>query len=59
MRVTSRRANDFNANGAEDVITLEGGRLTVYGYRHAGEGKSPLTNDVSYRKNKVANNTHY
>lgn len=48
---------DFTGNGAEEVITLKGGSLRVYGYREAPEGEA--LRDADYLKNNVANHTHY
>lgn len=50
---------DFVGNGAEDVITLEGEQLRVYGYRDVVAGRAPLTADAEYLKRAVANHTHY
>jgi hypothetical protein len=49
---------DFMGNGAEQVITLQRGKLGVYGSRQAAKGKD-LKLDTSYLKNKVVNHTHY
>lgn len=49
---------DFTGDGAEEVITLQGSTLRVYGYKHAdpdGEAKR----SVDYLKDSVANHTHY
>lgn len=48
---------DFTGNGAEEVITLEGGSLRVYGYREAPDGEA--LRSAGYLKNRVANHTHY
>jgi outer membrane protein assembly factor BamB len=50
---------DFVGNGVDDVITLEGPLLRVYGHATAHTRRSPLTSDTEYVKTKVANHTHY
>jgi hypothetical protein len=49
---------DFTGNGAEEVITLQGETLRVYGYRHADPEGQPRR-DPHYLKDRVANHTHY
>lgn len=48
---------DFTGNGAEEVITLQGNSLRVYGYREAPENEA--LRNADYLKNDVANHTHY
>lgn len=50
---------DFTGSGAEEVITLEYGKLRVYGSREARELSPRQTKDAEYLKNRVSNHTHY
>jgi hypothetical protein len=47
---------DFEHNGADQAITLDGGTLRVYGY--ANVVPHPFTPDAEYRR-IIANHTHY
>jgi hypothetical protein len=47
---------DFDHTGAEQVITLDGGMLRVYG--NANVVPKAVTRDAEYRK-IIANHTHY
>jgi hypothetical protein len=49
---------DFIGDGAEEVITLDGDRLGVYGYRHADHDRAPTRKGPDYMR-RVANHTHY
>ncbi|MEX2601894.1 MAG: hypothetical protein WD355_09615 [Balneolaceae bacterium] len=49
---------DFTGTGAEEVITLSGGRLQVFGYRSAVESEDKKL-DPHYLQHHVANHTHY
>ena len=48
---------DFLGNGAEQVITEDRTVLRVYGYRHV-KAKA-VKRDSEYRRNSIANHTHY
>jgi hypothetical protein len=50
---------DFIGDGAEEVITLDGGQLKIYGYRHANHERHATKQDPEYLKARVANHTHY
>jgi hypothetical protein len=47
---------DFDSTGADQVITLEGGTLRVYG--NANVVPHPVKRDAEYRR-IIANHTHY
>lgn len=49
---------DFMGRGAEEAITIEGGKLRVYGYKRLNKGSTPVRNAL-YLKNRVANHSHY
>lgn len=49
---------DFMGRGAEEVITIEGGKLRVYGYKDLLPG-TRAPRGASYLKNRVANHSHY
>lgn len=49
---------DFTGNGAEEVITLDGRTLRVFGARNAQPDKDKKE-DLDYLKHKVVNHTHY
>ena len=48
---------DFMGNGAEQVITWDRSTLRVYGYRNAPPRK--VERDSEYKRNSIANHTHY
>jgi hypothetical protein len=48
---------DFLGNGAEQVITCDRTVLRVYGYR--GVKPKQVTRDSEYKRNSIANHTHY
>ena len=48
---------DFLGNGAEQVITENRGVLRVYGYKDVKP--RAVTRDSEYRRNSIANHTHY
>jgi hypothetical protein len=48
---------DFLGNGAEQVITNDRTVLRVYGYRHVKP--KAVKRDSEYRRNSIANHTHY
>jgi hypothetical protein len=48
---------DFLGNGAEQVITQDRTVLRVYGYRHVKP--KVVKRDSEYRRNSIANHTHY
>lgn len=48
---------DFLGNGAEQVITEDRGVLRVYGYRDVKPRK--VVRDSEYKRNSIANHTHY
>ena len=50
---------DFLGDRAEEVITLEGGKLRVYGWRGAHHAAKPVARDPEYLRNTVVNHTHY
>lgn len=58
-------AFDFTGSGAEDVITLDNGRLRVYGSRSivrkpdSSEAGRTAKRNTDYMYRKVANHTHY
>ena len=48
---------DFLGNGAEQVVTWDRGVLRVYGY--TGVRAKAVMRDSEYKRNSVANHTHY
>ncbi|ALW85289.1 hypothetical protein AUC43_09390 [Hymenobacter sedentarius] len=50
---------DFTGRGAEEVITLSQGRLSVYGSRRAIHGGKDSKKNLEYLRNSVVNHTHY
>lgn len=50
---------DFTGDGAEEVITLQGGRLRVYGSKSALRDPNLAKRDVEYMYRLVVNHTHY
>jgi hypothetical protein len=50
---------DFDAGGGEEVITLAGGVLRVWGYANAPKGGADRKKDLNYLKRAVVNHTHY
>ena len=48
---------DFLGNGAEQVITFDRTTLRVYGYR--GVKPKSVIRDAEYKRNSIANHTHY
>jgi hypothetical protein len=48
---------DFLGNGAEQAITCDRTVLRVYGYR--GVKPKQVTRDSMYKRNSIANHTHY
>lgn len=50
---------DFVGDGAEEVITLDRGRVRVYGFAGADANGPRVTRDLEYLRNRVANHTHY
>ncbi|HEX6924904.1 MAG TPA: hypothetical protein VF167_05720 [Longimicrobiaceae bacterium] len=50
---------DFLGNGAEEVITLERGKLRVYGYVGANPEGPRVPRDSEYLRYRIANHTHY
>jgi hypothetical protein len=48
---------DFLGNGAEQVITFDRNVLRVYGYRDV-QAKT-VKRDSEYKRNSIANHTHY
>jgi hypothetical protein len=50
---------DFTGQGAEEVITLNQGRLSVFGSRSATHSGKDAKKDVEYLRNSVVNHTHY
>ncbi len=50
---------DFTGDGAEEVITLQGGRLRVYGSKSALRDPNSAKRDVEYMYRLVVNHTHY
>jgi hypothetical protein len=50
---------DFSGQGAEEVITLSGGKLAVYGSASAQHNGKDRKRDPLYLKSKVVNHTHY
>ena len=50
---------DFTGRGAEEVITLSSGRLSVYGSRSATHSGRDAKKEVEYLRNSVVNHTHY
>ena len=48
---------DFLGNGAEQVITFDRTTLRVYGYR--GVKPKSVIRDAEYKRNAIANHTHY
>ena len=49
---------DFTGSGADEVITLGGGWLRVYGSPHA-EPAGPPDQDPGTLRHRVTNHTHY
>lgn len=49
---------DFTGNGAEEVITLDGRTLRVFGYKNPQVSQDKKS-DLGYLKHKVVNHTHY
>ncbi|MBH8567373.1 hypothetical protein KB206_00640 [Microvirga sp. STS02] len=50
---------DFTGQGAEEVITLSQGRLSVFGSRSATHSGKDSKKDLEYLRNSVVNHTHY
>lgn len=50
---------DFMGKGAEEVITLSGGSMKVWGSKKAVYTNKDRKKDVMYLKNTVVNHTHY
>jgi hypothetical protein len=50
---------DFLGQGAEEVITLAPGRLSVYGSRTAKHSGQDQKKNLEYLRNSVVNHTHY
>jgi hypothetical protein len=50
---------DFLGDRAEEVITLEGETLRVYGYSGADPEGPRAERDPDYLRHRVANHTHY
>lgn len=50
---------DFTGDGAEEVITFQGGRLRVYGSKSALRDPKSAKRDVEYMYRSVVNHTHY
>lgn len=50
---------DFEGRGAEEVITLSGGVMRVWGSRSARYSGRDLKANLDYRKRAVVNHTHY
>ena len=50
---------DFTGQGAEEVITLSNGRLSIFGSRSASHSGKDSKKDVEYLRNSVVNHTHY
>lgn len=50
---------DFLGDAAEEVITLEGEVLRVYGYRGADTAAPRVERSLDYLRHRVANHTHY
>ncbi len=50
---------DFMEGMAEEVITLEDGKLRVYGSKKASAEEKVRHKTPEYLKNKIANHTHY
>lgn len=50
---------DFMGDGAEEVITLERGKLRVYGYSGANAAAPGSAHTPAYLRNVVTNHTHY
>ena len=48
---------DFERNGAAQVITLDGTKLRVWGYKYAKQGKP--NDDPDFLKETMTNHTHY
>lgn len=49
---------DFTGDGAEEIITLDGRTLRVFGAKNPQKGKDKKE-DLDYLKHKVVNHTHY
>lgn len=50
---------DFDGDGAEEVITLDGDRLAVYGCKYKKRNRENAFRSAEYMYRKVANHTHY
>ena len=50
---------DFMGKGAEEVITISGGSMKVWGNKKAVYTNKDRKKDVMYLKNTVVNHTHY
>jgi hypothetical protein len=50
---------DFMGDRAEEVITLERGKLRVYGYAGANAAAPSVVHTSEYLRNVVTNHTHY
>ncbi|MXV16513.1 hypothetical protein [Hufsiella ginkgonis] len=50
---------DFMGKGAEEVITLANGILSVYGSKYATYHNKDTKKDLNYLKSSVVNHTHY
>ncbi|MDO7851707.1 hypothetical protein [Hymenobacter convexus] len=50
---------DFTGRGAEEVITLNQGRLSVFGSRRAAHSGKDSKKNLEYLRNSVVNHTHY
>lgn len=50
---------DFTGQGAEEVITLSQGRLSIFGSRSAMHNGKDSKKNLEYLRNSVVNHTHY
>ncbi|MBW3629195.1 MAG: hypothetical protein KY464_07855 [Gemmatimonadetes bacterium] len=50
---------DFLGDRAEEVVTLQGGVIRVYGYRGADHERRSGRRDADYLRSVVVNHTHY
>jgi hypothetical protein len=50
---------DFMGRGAEEVVTLNRGKLNVYGSTQAVHSNKDTKKNLDYLKNTVVNHTHY
>lgn len=50
---------DFNGDGADEVITVQPGRVRVYASRYARRDPKQAKRDVDYMYRTVVNHTHY